>query len=95
MSSFVPGSSPSHEERVLVPADNRGPYVGIIRAVPSSNILPIPSHLTLVPRQLLTEVNWGPRFKHYVLEPDALEAGRNPESITNRAGLSLGTGNLK
>jgi len=30
-----------------------------------------------------------------LLEPDALEAGRNPESITNGAGLSLGTGNLK
>jgi len=30
-----------------------------------------------------------------LLELDALEAGRNPESITNGAGLSLGMGNLK
>ena len=33
--------------------------------------------------------------KAAMLEPDALEAGRNPKSITNGAGLSLGMGNLK
>ena len=69
MSSFVPGAPSSHKERVLVPADNSAPYVDVIRAARSSNILPIPSHLTFIPRQLLTDVNWGPRFKHYVHTP--------------------------
>jgi len=69
MSSFVPDSSSSHEERALVPADNSALCVDVIHAVPSSNILPIPPHLTLIPRQLLRDMNWGPRFKHYVHTP--------------------------
>ena len=69
MSSFVPGSSSSHKERVLIPADNSAAYVDKLRAAPSSNILPIPSHLGSIARQLLTDVNWGPRFKHYVHTP--------------------------
>jgi hypothetical protein len=69
MSSFVPESSPSHEERVLLPAATSASDIDIVRAVPSSNILPAPSHVTSKPKQLLTDVSWGPRFRHYVHSP--------------------------
>jgi hypothetical protein len=42
---------------------------GVVRAGPSSNVVPIPSRIASGPRLLLTDVNWGPRFKHYVHVP--------------------------
>jgi hypothetical protein len=67
MSSSFPRSSSLHWERVLRPADNDAhdtDHAGL-----PSNVLPVPSHIASGPIQLLTDVNWGPRFKHYVHSP--------------------------
>jgi hypothetical protein len=67
MSSSFPRSSSSHWERVLRPADNDAhdtDHAGL-----PSNVLPVPSRIASGPIQLLTDVNWGPRFKHYVHSP--------------------------
>ena len=58
-----------HEERALIPADHNASDVDIIHTVPPWNILPVPSHVISIPNQLLTDVNWGPRFRHYVHSP--------------------------
>jgi hypothetical protein len=67
MESSLPSSLPSHGEQPLHPADSTGH--GVVRAGAPSNILPIPSRIASGPRLLLTDVNWGPRFKHYVHVP--------------------------
>jgi hypothetical protein len=67
MASSLPGSSTSHWEWALHPADMNSH--GIVSAWPSSNVLPIPTRIPSGPRFLLTDVNWGPRFKHYVHVP--------------------------
>jgi hypothetical protein len=64
MPSSLPVPSPSYWERALHPADH-----GVVSASPSSNALAIPSRIASGPRLLLTDVNWGPRFKHYVHAP--------------------------
>jgi hypothetical protein len=64
MASSLLVSSTSHYERALYPTDH-----GVVGASHSSNALPIPSRIASVPRLLLTDVNWGPRFKHYVHAP--------------------------
>jgi hypothetical protein len=54
---------------------------GVVGAGPSSNVLPIPSRIASGPRLLLTDVNWGPRFKHYVHAPRP--------SINNRLSIEI------
>ena len=66
MPSFLPGSSSSHWERII-PAGTGAPAV--VRAMPSTYILPIPPRIASGPKQPLRGVNWGPRFKHYVHYP--------------------------
>jgi hypothetical protein len=63
MSSSFPRSSSLHWERVLFPTDNSAH--DIVRAGLPFNVHPVSSG----PRQLLTDVNWGPHFKHYVHSP--------------------------
>jgi hypothetical protein len=67
MSSSFPRSSSLHWERVLLPADNSA-HDTVGAGLPS-NALPVPSRIAPGPRQLLTDVSWGPRFKHYVHSP--------------------------
>ena len=66
MPSSVPDSS-SHWKRVLLPGGISASTV--VRAVPSSNVLPLPSRIVPPPSQLLTVPSWGPRFVHYVHSP--------------------------
>jgi hypothetical protein len=66
----MPPSSPrpsSLRWKRLPPADNSAQDTA--RAGLPSNILPVPSRIASGPRLLLTDVNWGPRFKHYVHSP--------------------------
>ena len=67
MPSSVHSSSSSHWKRVLLPADISPSTV--VSAVPSSNVLPLPSCIVPAPRQLLTIPSWGPRIVHYVHTP--------------------------
>jgi hypothetical protein len=67
MSSSFPRSSSLHWEPVLHPADNDAHNTNDT-GLPS-NVLPIPSRIALGPIQLLTDVNWGPWFKHYIHSP--------------------------
>jgi hypothetical protein len=67
MAPFLPGSSPSYCERTLHSVDMNNH--GVVSAWPSLNVLPIPSRIASGPRLLLTDMNWGPRFKHYVHAP--------------------------
>jgi hypothetical protein len=67
MAASFPRSSPLHWERVLLPADNSAHDT--VRAGVPFNVHSVPFRIAPGPRQLLTDMNWGPRFKHYVHSP--------------------------
>jgi hypothetical protein len=67
MAPSLLGSPLSHWELALHPAEMNSH--GVVSAGPSTNVLPIPTRIPSGPKLLLTDVNWGPRFKHYVHLP--------------------------
>jgi hypothetical protein len=67
MPSPFPVSPSLHWEPVLLPADNSA-YSAIQAGLPF-NVHPVPSRIASGPTQLLTDVNWGPHFMHYIHSP--------------------------